>query len=282
MERTAARRARRPSRRARRSPSSRASRRGAAVHPALAAAIKAARAAGEIALRYYRGGFKVTIKPDQTPVTQADKEAERTIITILRRAFPNYGFLGEEFGEQGPQETRWIIDPVDGTKNFVRHIPIWAVLLALEEKGEVTTGVVFNPVTGELFSARRGEGAFVNGERISVSGCDRMTDATVLHADLRYLRATPYWGGFLRLAGAGYRTRGFGDYYGYGLIAQGSAEIYVEVDLKPWDVAPVKILVEEAGGRLTDFTGKPTIYDGTVLATNGRLHAEALALLRGA
>jgi histidinol-phosphatase len=277
-----ARSARRPSRRGRRAPAARAARRGAAIHPALAAAIRAARAAGEIALRYYRGGFKVTIKPDRTPVTQADKEAEQAIITILRRAFPDYGFLGEEFGEQGARETRWIIDPIDGTKNYVRHIPIWAVLLALEEKGEVTTGVVFNPVTGELFSARRGEGAFVNGERISVSGCDRMTDATVLHADLRYLRATPHWGGFLRLVGAGYRTRGFGDYYGYGLVAQGSAEIYVEVDLKPWDVAPVKILVEEAGGRLTDFTGKPTIYDGTVLATNGRLHAEALALLRGA
>ncbi len=275
---------RQPPRGARRSRSARAPKRGprAAVDPALAAAVKAARAAGEIALKYYRGGFKVTIKPDQTPVTQADREAEQAIIAILQRAFPDYGFLGEEFGEQGAQETRWIVDPIDGTKNFVRHIPIWAVLVALEEKGEVTTGVVFNPVTGELFSARRGEGAFVNGERISVSGCDHMTDATVLHADLRYLRATPHWDGFLRLSAAGYRTRGFGDYYGYGLVAQGRAEIYVEVDLKPWDVAPVKILVEEAGGRLTDFTGKPTIYDGTVLATNGRLHAEALALLRGA
>ena len=252
------------------------------AHPALAAAIEAAKAAGEIAMTYYRGGFEVTIKPDATPVTQADREAEQAITAILRRAFPGYGFLGEEFGEQGPKDTRWIIDPIDGTKNFVRHIPIWAVLIALEEEGEVTTGVVFNPVIGELFCARKGEGAFANGERIHVSGCDRMKDATVLHADLHYLRATPHWDGFLRLMDAGSRTRGFGDYYGYGLVAHGGAEIYVEVDLKPWDAAPMKILIEEAGGRLTDFHGRPNIYDGTVLATNGRLHTEALALLRGA
>ncbi len=250
-------------------------------HPALEAAIAAARAAGAIALTYYRGGFEVTIKPDHTPVTQADREAEQTITAILGRAFPDCGFLGEEFGERGAKDRRWIIDPIDGTKNFVRGIPIWAVLIALEEQGEVTTGVVLNPVTDELFWARKGEGAFHNGERIRVSDCDRMKDATVLHADLGYLRRTPHWDGFLRLADAGYRTRGFGDYYGYGLLAQGKAEVYLEVDLKPWDTAPVKILLEEAGGRLTDFSGRPTIYDGCVLATNGRLHAEALRLLAG-
>ena len=251
------------------------------AHPALAAAIEAAQAAGEIAMKYYRGGFDVTIKPDQTPVTQADREAERAITNILGRAFPDYGFLGEEFGEQGPTDTRWIIDHIDGTKNFVRHIPIWAVLIALEEKGEVTTGVVLNPASGELFTARRGEGAFANGECIRVSGCDRMKDATVLHADLRYLRATPHWDGFLRLSDAGYRTRGFGDYLGYALVAEGKAEIYLEVDLKPWDLAPCKIVVEEAGGRFTDLAGTPTIYSGNALATNGRLHDATLALLAG-
>jgi len=251
-----------------------------AAHPALAAAVEAARAAGEIALRYYRGGFEVTIKPDQTPVTQADREAERAITEILGRAFPDWGFLGEEFGATGGQETRWIIDPIDGTKNFVRGVPFWAVLIGLEERGEITTGVVFNPVTDELFTARRGEGAFANGERIRVSDCDRLKEAAVLHSDLRLLRAAGAWDGFVRLIDGSRRTRGFGDYYGYGLVAEGKAEMYVEVDLKPWDIAPVKILVEEAGGRLTDFDGRPTIYDGRVLASNGRLHEEALALLR--
>ena len=250
-------------------------------HPVLAAAVEAARAAGEIAMKYYHGGFDVTLKPDQTPVTQADREAEQIITQMLGRVFPDWGFLGEEFGPRGSQETRWIIDPIDGTKNFVRRIPIWAVLIALEERGEVTAGVVLNPVSGELYTARRGGGAHRNGERIHVSGCESMKDATVLHSGLKLVREAGYWDGLVRLFDASARTRGFGDYYGYGLVAEGKAEIYVEVDLKPWDVAPVKILVEEAGGRLTDFSGKPTIYDGTVLATNGRLHDETLRLLTG-
>jgi len=249
------------------------------VHPTVSAAIEAARAAGEIAMRYYRGGFEVTIKPDQTPVTEADREAERAIIAILERAFPDHGFLGEEFGARGDATTRWIIDPIDGTKNFVRHVPVWAVLIALEERGEVTTGVVHNPVSGDLYWARRGEGAFLNGERLRVSDGTDFEAATLLHSSLRLWRATPHWDGFVRLVDATGRQRGFGDYLGYGLVAEGKAELYVEVDLKPWDVAAVQILVEEAGGRVTDFTGRPNIYDGRVLASNGHLHAEALRLL---
>ena len=252
------------------------------LHPTVAAAVAAARAAGEIALRYYHGGFEVTIKPDRTPVTQADREAEQAAKAVLRRAFPTHGFLGEEFGAEGSTAVRWIIDPIDGTKNFVRHIPVWAVLIALEEAGEVTTGVVLNPVTDELYWARRGEGAFRNGERIRVSAGSRLADATLLHSGLNLLRAGGAWDGFVRLVDATARQRGFGDYYGYGLVAEGKAEVYVEVDLKPWDVAPVKILVEEAGGRLTDFTGRPDIYDGSVVASNGLLHEEVLRLLGGA
>ena len=141
----------------------------ASAHPALAAAVEAARAAGEIAMRYYRGGVEVTIKPDRTPVTQADREVEQAITRILGRAFPDWGFLGEEFGERGSREIRWIIDPIDGTKNFVRRIPIWATLIALEDAGEVVAGVIHNPVTGDLYTARRGGGAHHNGEPIHVS-----------------------------------------------------------------------------------------------------------------
>jgi len=252
-----------------------------ALHPSVAAALEAARAAGEIAMKYYRGGFEITMKADRTPVTQADREAEQAITAVLQRAFPDHGFLGEELGERGPTDRRWIIDPIDGTRNFVRGIPVWAVLIGLEEQGEVTAGVVLNPASGECFWARKGEGAFCDGERIRVSDLDRLPEATVLHSGLNLLRATPYWDGFVRLVDVASRTRGFGDYFGYGLVAQGRAEIYAEVDLKPWDIAAVKILVEEAGGRLTDFSGRPTIYDGTVLASNGRLHDEALRLLTG-
>lgn len=252
------------------------------LHPTVTAAVEAARAAGEIAMRYYRGGFEVTLKPDRTPVTQADREAEQAIRAILGRAFPGHGFLGEELGAEGPADARWIIDPIDGTKNFVRRIPVWAVLIALEEGGQVTTGVVFNPAADELLWARRGEGAFRNGEPIRVSAADRLADATLLHSGLNLLRAGGWWEGFVRLVDATPRQRGFGDYYGYALLAEGKAEIYLEADLKPWDVAAVKILVEEAGGRLTDFKGRPDIYAGTVLASNGLLHEEALRLLGGA
>jgi histidinol-phosphatase len=251
------------------------------MHEEVTAAIAAAKAAGEVAMRYYRGDFEVTSKPDHTPVTQADREAEQAIKRVLGRAFPNDGFLGEEFGEEGPKDRRWIIDPIDGTRNFIRRIPIWAVLIGLEEAGEVTAGVVFNPASNELLWARRGDGAWSGAERLRVSACAAMKDAFLLHSDLHLLREAGYWDRFMRILDAAGRTRGFGDYYGYGLVAAGKADIYLETDLKPWDVAPVKILVEEAGGRLTDFSGTPTIYGGSVLATNGHLHDLALRALAG-
>jgi histidinol-phosphatase len=246
---------------------------------ALETAVEAARAAGEIALKYYRTGFDVTLKPDHTPVTQADREAERVIVEVLARAFPDHGFLGEEFGERGDRARRWIIDPIDGTRNFVRRIPLWATLIALEEHGEVLVGVIHNPVTGELYTARRGAGARLNGAPIRVSTVGELHRAQLIHAGLDIMRRGGYWEGFVRLIDATERQRGFGDYAGYGLVAEGKAELYLEMDLKPWDLAPCKLLIEEAGGRFTDFAGRPTIYSGSALATNGLVHDTALALL---
>jgi histidinol-phosphatase len=247
---------------------------------ALAAAVEAARAAGEVALEYYRKGFDVTLKADATPVTQADRGAEQAIREVLGRAFPDVGFLGEELGAVGDQRRRWIVDPIDGTKNFIRRLPVWATLIGLEEQGEVTVGVIHNPVTGDLLSARRGGGAYSGGERIAVSPIADLGQATLLHAGLRLLREAGCWDGLVRLVDATERQRGFGDYLGYTLIAEGKAEICLETDLKAWDLAPCKIIVEEAGGRFTDFAGIPTIYSGTAFATNGRLHEAALALFR--
>jgi histidinol-phosphatase len=253
--------------------------------PLLAAALDAARTAGALALRYFRQDVEVTLKPDRTPVTRADREAEEAIVSRLRAAFPGIGFLGEESGARGEQRRRWIIDPVDGTANFVRGIPYWATLLALEEDGEVTLGVVHAPATGELLWARRGAGAFADGKPLRVSAIDRLADATLVHAGLRYVRQLDpprAWDGFMRLVDATHRQRGFGDYFGYTFVLRGQAELMVECDLKPWDLAPFAVLLPEAGGRLTDFEGRPSIYSGTVVASNGRLHAEALALLSGA
>ena len=155
-----------------------------------------------------------------------------------------------------------------------------ATLIALEEHGEVVVGVIHNPVTGELAAARRGGGAHLNGDRLRVSPVDDLAAATLLHADLGLLRRAERWDGFVRLVDATQRQRGFGDYLGYTLVASGRSEIYLELDLKPWDLAPCRIVVEEAGGRFTDLDGAPTIYGGSALATNGRLHEAALALLK--
>jgi histidinol-phosphatase len=248
---------------------------------AIAVAVDAARAAGEIAMRYYASGFDVSIKDDHSPVTQADREAEKAIVEILSRAFPSHGVLGEELGARGDAEVRWIVDPIDGTRNFVRHVPIWATLIALEEHGEITAGVIHVPPTGEMYTARRGGGAFLNGERLDVSTCAVMREAFLVHGGLGLIKQAGPWDGFMRLVDATERQRGFGDYMGYTVVAGGKAEIYLEVDLKPWDLAPCKILVEEAGGVFTDLHGRATIYSGHALASNGRLHEAALALLRG-
>jgi histidinol-phosphatase len=251
----------------------------AALDRAVAAASDAARAAGAIALKDYTSHFDVTLKADQTPVTQADREAEQAIVATLRRAYPDWGVLGEEFGAHGPAEVRWIIDPIDGTRNFVRHVPVWATLLALEAHGEIVAGVIHNPVTDELYTARRGGGTRRNGERVHVSDIGELGGATLLHAGLRLYREVGLWDGLVRLVDATERQRGFGDYMGYTLVAEGKAELYVEVDLKPSDLAPCKIVVEEPGGRFTDVAGRPTIYSGNALVTNGRLHDAALKLL---
>ena len=254
---------------------------GPALDRALATAADAAQAAGAVALKYYTTSFDVTLKADQTPVTQADREAEQTIVATLRRAYPEWGVLGEEFGAEGATDVRWIIDPIDGTRNFVRHVPVWATLLGLEERGEIVAGVIHNPVTGELYTARRGGGTHRNGTRVHVSDIGDLWSATLLHAGLRLYRAAGLWDGLVRLVDATERQRGFGDYMGYTLVAEGKAEIYVEVDLKPWDLAPCKIVVEEAGGRFTDVDGRPTIYSGSAVVSNGRLHDVALKLLHG-
>ena len=248
----------------------------------LQVAVEAARAAGDVALKYFRRGVEVTLKADRSPVTQADREAEQVIVELLGREFPTHGFLGEELGARGSKDVRWIVDPIDGTRNFVRGIPIWAVLIALEERGEITAGVILNPVSGELWTARKGQGAFLGDERLRVSEVSSLEKATLVHASLGPVRRGGHWDGFLRLVDATDRQRGFGDFMCYTVLAEGKAEISVEApDLKPWDLAPVKLLVEEAGGRFTDFAGAPSIYSGTALASNGRLHDAALRLIRG-
>jgi histidinol-phosphatase len=245
-------------------------------------AIVAAKAAGEIALRYFRTNLTVEIKADRTPVTRADRECEARIVEILSARFPDCGFLGEELGEhRGRVNTRWIIDPIDGTKNFIRGIPFFATLIALEEEGEITAGVMHAPAISDLLYARKGQGAFANGRQVHVSAVTDLHDAMLIHGGLKDLKVRPCWQPFLRLVDATARQRGFGDALGHSVVIGGQAEVALEPEIKPWDVAATKIIVTEAGGRFSDFAGSPSIYAGSAVISNGRVHDEVLKMLRG-
>jgi histidinol-phosphatase len=246
----------------------------------LEVAIAAAKAGGEVALRYFRTGLQVEYKGDQSPVTRADRETEQRIVEVLSGEFPDYGIVGEELGERGAAAVRWIIDPIDGTKNFIRGIPYFASLIGLEEEGEVTLGVIYAPATDDLLYGKRGAGAFDAKGRLHVSSIDTLRQSMLLFGGIDAFRKAGHWHGFERLVRESGRQRGFGDYFGHTFVARGQAEAMVELGLKPWDLAAIKIVVEEAGGRFTDFTGAPTIYGGTAVASNGLVHAEILDMLR--
>jgi histidinol-phosphatase len=247
----------------------------------IGAAIEAAKAAGEVALHYFRTNLKVETKADRTPVTQADRECEAKITEILSQHFPTYGFLGEEMGERAGQvNTRWIIDPIDGTKNFIRGIPFFATLIALEENGEITAGLMSAPAINDLLYARKGQGAFANGQQVHVSDVAELSQSMLIHGGLKDLKARPCWGPFLRLIDATARQRGFGDALGHSVVIRGHAEVTLEPEIKPWDVAATKILITESGGRFSDFSGSPSIYTGNAIISNGRVHEAVVNILQ--
>jgi histidinol phosphatase-like enzyme (inositol monophosphatase family) len=246
----------------------------------LTAAIDAARAAGEVALHYFRTNLTVETKADRTPVTRADRECEEKITDILQARFPEYGFLGEELGERpGKTNARWIIDPIDGTKNFIRGIPFFATLIALEEEGEVTAGVMYAPALNDLLYARKGQGAFANGAQVQVSDVEDLRDAMLIHGGLKDLKVRPCWEPFLRLVEGTARQRGFGDALGHSVVICGQAEVALEPEVKPWDLAATKIIVTEAGGRFSDFAGTSSIYTGSAVISNGRVHDAVVKVL---
>jgi histidinol-phosphatase len=247
----------------------------------LQVAIEAARAGGELARHYFRSALTVERKADRSPVTVADRECERRITEVLHAAYPSHGILGEELGEQGGGGTRWIVDPIDGTKSFIRGIPYFASLIALEEDGEVTTGVVYAPVLDDLLYAQKGSGAFDASGPLRVSRVSRVREAMLVFGGPGVLRHRGRWAAYERLVDASARQRGYGDYFGYTFICRGQAEAMIDIDLKPWDLAALKIIVEEAGGRFTDFSGTPTIYGGSAVASNGYVHDEILTLIAG-
>jgi len=248
----------------------------------LAFALACCDVADEIALRHFRRDLVIETKPDRTFVTQADQAIERAIRHRITAAYPDHGLVGEEYGTQdGQGSVRWYIDPIDGTHNFMRGVPLFGTLLATERDGEVVAGIMSAPALGSRWYARHGGGAWAvdalgpgAGEprRIGVSKVAALADSQVLHASADEIAASGLAPGFPTLVRESWRDRGFGDFWGYALVAEGAAEAMVEVGPYSWDLAAPSVVVEEAGGRFTDLQGERTIHGGNALATNGLLH----------
>jgi histidinol-phosphatase len=228
---------------------------------------------------FRRGDLRVETKPDLTPVTEADRGVEQALREHIGAMRPDDAVLGEEFGSSGASTRRWYIDPIDGTKNFVRGIPVFATLVALELDGEVVAGVCSAPALHARWWAARGMGAFADGRRIHVSRVASLGDAQLSYDSLPGFEAEGLGERFLELARRCWRTRGFGDFWSHVLVAEGAVDIAVEPVVSPWDLAPLKIIVEEAGGRFTDLSGAARIDGGSAASSNGLLHDATLAAL---
>jgi len=247
---------------------------------ALAVARRAAEAAAAVIARHYRTALSVETKADQTPVTVADREAEVAIRQVLRAAFPDHAFYGEEEGREGEGDFLWLIDPIDGTRSFVRGYPMFSTQIALMHRNELVLGVSNAAQFGEIAWARRGGGAFLNGERIGVSSASEFGPATAISiGNVKTLSRGTGWSALARLIQRCGRTRGYGDFYHYHLLARGSLDLVIESDVNILDVAALAVIVREAGGVFTDLAGRELALETTsVLAGVPALHAEALTL----
>ena len=247
----------------------------------LEATQEAGRIAGAVALRHFRTELDVKSKADGSPVTNADREAESAVRDWIGRRFPDDGIEGEELGVVRPDAPRrWVIDPIDGTKTFIRGVPLWGTLIAVVERSDVLAGAAFFPAVDEMVAAAPGEGAWWNGVRCAVSGVDRLERATVLTTDERFREDEVKAAAWRRLTSRAEVSRTWGDCYGYLLVATGRAEVMVDGVMAPWDAAALQPIVEEAGGVFTDWSGARTAFGGNAIATNAALAIETRAVLR--
>ena len=243
------------------------------MSPDLALALSLADEADAISLgRFGASDLHVETKPDRTPVTEADRSVEGAIRTRLALERPADGILGEELGVTGGSNRRWIVDPIDGTRNYSRGIPVWATLIALEEAGAIVLGVVSAPALHRRWHAERGGGAWVNDDRIRVSAVRQIEDAVLSFALEQPIPA---------LAGYAWHARGYGDFWAHMLVAEGAVDgAFDAIGVKVWDLAAIQPIVEEAGGRFTDAAGAARVDGGTAISSNGHLHEELLEAVR--
>ncbi len=247
---------------------------------ALRAAKEAASAAAIVIKRYYRNATAVTLKADQTPVTRADVESELEIKRVLKSYFPDHGYYGEESAIERPDaDYLWLIDPIDGTKSFVRNYPLFSTQIALMHRGELILGVSSAAEFGEIASAVRGAGAELNSAALRVSDIDQLSQAIVSTGNIKTLSRGPGWAVLAQLLQGANRTRGYGDFYHYHLLAQGSLDLIIESDLNILDIAALTVIVREAGGVVTDLNGAAiTLETTSVLAGTPAMHALALKM----
>ena len=247
---------------------------------ALIVARDAAAAAAHVVREHYARGVAVETKSDQTPVTIADREAEATIKHALRQAFPEHAFYGEEFGREGDSEYLWLIDPIDGTKAFVRRYPMFSTQIALMHRGELVLGVSSAPLYGETAWARRGGGAFMDGEPLRVSAAREFDATTALSiGNVKTLTRDARWDVLGELIRRNGRIRGYGDFLHYHLLARGCIDLVIESDVNILDIAALAVIVREAGGVFTDLRGAEVSLETTdVLAGTPALHAQALTM----
>ena len=252
--------------------------------PELVAALDAAAEAAVIARSLYQRNLAVRLKEDKSPVTEADVRCELAIRSVLEARFPAYGFFGEETGSRAVDaEALWLVDPIDGTKAFVREYPMFSTQIALQRGGEFVLGVSSAPVYGELAYAERGQGAWLGDTRLAVSDTATLDAVALSAGNLKTLASGPQWGHYGRLVARVNRIRGYGDFLHYHLLAAGKIDVVIESDVNILDIAACVAIVTEAGGRFTDLAGGPVTRETTtVLATNGRLHEGVLAVLGGA
>ena len=249
--------------------------------PELKAALDAAEQAAVIARSLYQHNLEVRLKADKSPVTEADVRCEIAIREILESRFPSHGFFGEETGSRDRQaESLWLVDPIDGTKAFVREYPMFSTQIALMRRGEIVLGVSSAPVYGELGFAERGRGAYLNGKALAVSQVSNVESAALSTGNMKSLATGPQWARFGQLVSQVSRIRGYGDFLHYHLLAAGKIDAVIETDVNILDIAACVAIVTEAGGRFTDLGGAPISLNSTsVLATNGRMHAPILEAL---
>jgi histidinol phosphatase-like enzyme (inositol monophosphatase family) len=240
-------------------------------------AIFAAKEAGKIQLELRESSLNIERKADRSPVTHVDKICENKILEIILNEFPHDSFLGEESGVTGSSETRrWIVDPIDGTRPYIRGIPTHSVLIALEENNEPIIGVIYLPDMDIICHAAKGEGAFLNGEKISVSSTNKLSGAMGSTLGLVEYADEPLGRGMLSLMRAWDYTYGFMDAYSYVLLASGKLDVCVNLLDKAWDCAAAACIVTEAGGQFSDISGKKTVHNGSIVFTNGILHDQTL------